>query len=302
MEEILERMNAVLYDKQRCDEEYERSLVSSEQFRFVTPPSTPGGSLMGSRAGSVRSLNSFNSRPSSVASDSTECEGAVSGNRSRNNSVSSYQSSHQSNSHNKRSSTLSTKSRDSGFSSQEILLLRQQEALKQNLNSPRHNSISSRTRDPSPIPGQHPAVITRRPPIPPKYRPLVPERKSSLDRCGPNFPNCADNNNYPRRSFNEKTPTNGNIIFDQQQQSAALDNIEYSSFSSHSTNSSGYGSVNIGDPESPDADGDKTLRRHPRKTSEPEPGPGPAPDSSGSGSHAEYIRCLTERLSQSYDF
>ena len=57
------------------------------------------------------------------------------------------------------------------------------------------------------------------------------------------------------------------------------------------------------DPESPDADGDKTLRRHPRKTSEPEPGPGPAPDSSaGSGSHAEYIRCLTERLSQSYDF
>ena len=30
------------------------------------------------------------------------------------------------------------------------------------------------------------------------------------------------------------------------QQSAALDNIEYSSFSSHSTNSSGYGSVNIG--------------------------------------------------------
>ena len=89
--------------------------------------------------------------------------------------------------------------------------------LSKNLNSPRHNSISSRTRDPSPIPGQHPAVITRRPPIPPKYRPLVPERKSSLDRCGPNFPNCADNNNYPRRSFNEKTPTNGNIICDQQQ-------------------------------------------------------------------------------------
>ena len=30
------------------------------------------------------------------------------------------------------------------------------------------------------------------------------------------------------------------------QQSAVLDNVEYSSFSSHSTNSSGYGSVNIG--------------------------------------------------------
>ena len=150
MEEIWEKMNAVLFDKQRFDEvmqrqyfletkilfkEYERSLVSqtAEQFRFVTPPSTPGGSLMGSRAGSVRSLNSFSSRPCSVASDGTgtEFEAAAGGNRSRNNSVSSYQSANQSNPHNKRSSTLSTKSQDSGFSSQDILLLRQQEALKQ---------------------------------------------------------------------------------------------------------------------------------------------------------------------------
>jgi len=274
--------------------------------RFVTPPSTPGGSLMGSRAGSVRSLNSFSSRPCSVASDGTgtECEAAAGGSRSRKNSVSSYQSANQSNPHNKRSSTLSTKSQDSGFSSQDILLLRQQEALKQNLNSPRHNSIVSRTRDPSPVPGSHPSLITRRPPIPPKYRPVVPERKSSLDRFGHSFINCADNNNFSRPSLNEKTPTNDNIMFDQQViklNCAALDNAEYSSFSSHSTNSSGYGSVNIGDTESPDADGDKTLRRHPRKTSDSGHCPPPVLDSD-SGSHAEYIRSLTERLSQSYDF
>ena len=67
---------------------------------------------MGSRTGSVRSLNSF-SRPSSVASDNISASDGDSFNRSRNNSVSSYQSLHQSNS-NKRCSTISTKSRDSG--------------------------------------------------------------------------------------------------------------------------------------------------------------------------------------------
>ena len=132
MEEVVDRMNKVLFDRQRNDEEYEHVLVSrNEQYSFITPPSTPGGSMMGSRTGSVRSLNSF-SRPSSVASDSINGDGD-NFNRSRNNSVSSYQSLHQgNNSNNKRSSTISTKSRDSGFSSQEILLLRQQqETLKQ---------------------------------------------------------------------------------------------------------------------------------------------------------------------------
>lgn len=131
LEEIVERLNKVLYDRQKSEEDYEHVLVSrQEQFSFVTPPSTPGGSLMGSRAGSIRSLNSF-SRPSSVASDSINGD-VDSFPRSRNNSVSSYQSLNQSNPNNKRASTISTKSRDSGFSSQEILLLRQQqESLKQ---------------------------------------------------------------------------------------------------------------------------------------------------------------------------
>lgn len=131
LEEIVERLNKVLYDRQKSEEDYEHVLVSrQEQFSFVTPPSTPGGSLMGSRTGSIRSLNSF-SRPSSVASDSINGD-VDSFPRSRNNSVSSYQSLNQSNPNNKRASTISTKSRDSGFSSQEILLLRQQqESLKQ---------------------------------------------------------------------------------------------------------------------------------------------------------------------------
>ena len=128
----MDRMSKVLFDRQKCDEEYEHVLVSKhDQFNFSTPPSTPGGSLMGSRTGSVRSLNSFSSRPSSVASDSVVGD-SDSFSRSRNNSVSSYQSLHQSNSNNKRCSTISTKSRDSGFSSQEILLLKQQQdTLKQ---------------------------------------------------------------------------------------------------------------------------------------------------------------------------
>ena len=82
------------------------------------------------------------------------------------------------------------------------------------------------------------------------------------------------------------------------------------------------------DPESPDTDGDKTLRRHPRKTptttppisaensnftgsetGSPVAAPAPLTDYSGEtretesgASHAEYIRVLTDRLSLSYDF
>ena len=43
MEEVVDRMSKVLFDRQRSDEEYEHVLVSKpEQFSFVTPPSTPG--------------------------------------------------------------------------------------------------------------------------------------------------------------------------------------------------------------------------------------------------------------------
>lgn len=119
MEEVVERMNRVIYDSKKTDEEYDHVVSSrKDQFSFITPPSTPGGSVMGSRAGSIRSLNSF-SRPSSVASDTESCP------RSRNNSVSSYQSSHH------QQDNRNSKHSGSGFSSQEILLLKQQESLKQ---------------------------------------------------------------------------------------------------------------------------------------------------------------------------
>ena len=198
MEEVVERMNRVIFDSKKTEEEYDQMLsCRQEHFSFITPPSTPGGSM----SGSIRSLNSF-SRPSSVASDVESCS------RSRNNSISSYQSSHQDNRH----------SRDSGFSSQEILLLKQQESLKQvswilllkmwiletpdiacsqvysniqrspdrrhahiYMNSPSKPSGPRRTASPSPSPYAN--VVTRRPPLPPKFRPAVPERKSSLDRC-----------------------------------------------------------------------------------------------------------------------
>ena len=59
---------------------------------------------------------------------------------------------------------------------------------------------------------------------------------------------------------------------------------------------------------SPDCDGDKTLRRHPRKTQRGEvragaqvgATPSPSAENTPPASHAAYIRTLTERLS--YDF
>ena len=155
-------------------------------FRFVTPPPSPGpGSVLGSRTGSLRSLAS-SSRPASVASDCPGPDTEAGLGRSRNNSVSSYQSlNHQSSTNNKRYSTISTKSRDSGFSSQELVMLRQQEAVRQGG-------------------GQ---VVTRRPPLPPAHRsrPLVPERKSSLDRCNLTNGNNTSNNSNLNTSINSNT-------------------------------------------------------------------------------------------------
>ena len=66
---------------------------------------------------------------------------------------------------------------------------------------------------------------------------------------------------------------------------------------------------NILEPESPDADGDKTLRRQPRKSesgqsrsSPPSSEPEPETPNYPPTSHADYIRTLTDRLSLTYDF
>ena len=159
-------------------------------FSFVTPPPSPGpGSVLGSRAGSLRSLAS-SSRPASVASDCPGPDTEAGSSRSRNNSVSSYQSlNHQSGTNNKRYSTISTKSRDSGFSSQELVMLRQQEAVRQ-------------------VGGGQ--VVTRRPPLPPAHRcrPLVPERKSSLDRCNLTNSNLNTSNTCLNSNLNSSFNSN----------------------------------------------------------------------------------------------
>ena len=198
-EEVVARMVAAVARDQEPECE---ALLGPATFSFVTPPPSPGpGSVLGSRAGSLRSLAS-SSRPASVASVASDCPGPdteAGSSRSRNNSVSSYQSlNHQSGTNNKRYSTISTKSRDSGFSSQELVMLRQQEAVRQ-------------------VGGGQ--VVTRRPPLPPAHRsrPLVPERKSSLDRCNLtnsnlNTSNTCLNSNL-NSSFNSNLNSNTNTSF-----------------------------------------------------------------------------------------
>ena len=87
--EVMEKLNKIIMDPFK-DTHFERNSISfvinsKESYIFATPPSTPGGSKMGSRSNSVRSINSF-SRSSSVARN----EDAESY-RSRNNSISSHQ-------------------------------------------------------------------------------------------------------------------------------------------------------------------------------------------------------------------
>ena len=60
---------------------------SNESYSFATPPSTPGGSAMGSRSSSIRSINSFSRSSSESRYRFVEAERF----RSRNNSVSSHQ-------------------------------------------------------------------------------------------------------------------------------------------------------------------------------------------------------------------
>ena len=87
--EVMEKVNKIILDPYKDSDDYKQvaSLVnlSKESFCFATPPSTPGGSAMGSRT--IKSINSF-SRPSSSAGSVNEDKESY---RSRNNSVSSQQ-------------------------------------------------------------------------------------------------------------------------------------------------------------------------------------------------------------------
>ena len=70
--QVVEKMGRVVLDGGR-EAEQQQQLISSflcsqEQYSYSSPPPSPAASNMGSRAGSIRSVNSFSSRPSSVAS------------------------------------------------------------------------------------------------------------------------------------------------------------------------------------------------------------------------------------------
>ena len=75
--EVMEQINTIIFDPNKNKDEANSVVnfvnTSQETFWFATPPSTPGGSLMGSRTGSLRSINSF-SIPSSEASSESESE------------------------------------------------------------------------------------------------------------------------------------------------------------------------------------------------------------------------------------
>ena len=102
-------------------------------------------------------------------------------------------------------------------------------------NSPRHHSLTRQQSSATPHQGPYSSVVTRRPPIAPKYKPAVPERKSSLDRSNfsdrcantPGSLSCLANNNFipgPSSSssvnhgnnsqycLEDKTPTNDNNV------------------------------------------------------------------------------------------
>ena len=87
--EVMESMNKMIMDPFKDNDGESVSFFnnSEESYIFKTPPTTPGGSAMGSRTSSIRSICSF-SRSSSVARSHSEDAESF---RSRNNSVSSHQ-------------------------------------------------------------------------------------------------------------------------------------------------------------------------------------------------------------------
>ena len=89
--EVMNKMNKIIFDpfKDILDRENKTSFVDNikDIYIFLTPPSTPCGSVMGSRSSSIKSINSF-LRASQLTGSinlETDCY------RSRNGSVSSLQ-------------------------------------------------------------------------------------------------------------------------------------------------------------------------------------------------------------------
>jgi len=278
---VMEKMDDILLDPYNNSDDKENImhnvLKCKEYYCFETPPSTPGGSVLSSRTGSLRSINSF-SRSSSAANSDSEDQIIF---RSRQNSASSQQSYQRSNTNNlkKRNSTLSHQSQDSGFASQDLSFIRQESRKQFQSHSAFSSPIKSHpakkttspysVHDPSPLTfhGQTPLVIslpyhgqnrlatslrhnthniTSLPPRPPK--PAVPLRSSSLDRhsCQENSRMNEANSKRPQQNCNDKHFGSESATYEDtktptNETLSILDGKQFD-FESVSMSSSGYGS------------------------------------------------------------
>ena len=79
LDEVMDKLSRIIADPHNVPDTSDQVIndmkASGESFCFATPPSSPGGSALGSRRGSLRSLNSVSSsRASSAASIADERE------------------------------------------------------------------------------------------------------------------------------------------------------------------------------------------------------------------------------------
>ena len=72
--ENIDKSNSHPYHCEEDIKPVEYLSTSNESLWFTTPTSTPGGSLMGSRTSSLRSINSFSLTSSAASSDSEDQE------------------------------------------------------------------------------------------------------------------------------------------------------------------------------------------------------------------------------------
>jgi len=286
LEEVMEKMkNSIFYpshDADRCEDLTSFGNRRKQSFVFVTPPSTPGGSRMGSRSSSINSISRNSSSGESVQNLSY---------RSRQNSFSTQRG--KLSADQKRNSTISTKSSDSGFVSQDLSLVGQ-EAYKQAYSKFDHSSPNPRSNNflhsphykvptsSSPVPPSLPRTVTSTPcspshsatppltslpPLPRRPGPTIPVRRSSLSRACPAPPrsntcpdsyDCGDDAKTPTNE-DVKTPTNDQLYLP----GGECDNY----VSSGSSYSSGYESHYRTDTSTIDSiySDTRTLTRVPQK-------------------------------------
>lgn len=179
LDEVMDKLETVTADPHNVTDTADQVIRdmknAAETFSFKTPPSTPGGSMMGSRRGSVSSFSS--SRASSTASlhdrDTTQDQ------PQRRKHTDNY----------KRYSSVSCQSQNSGFTTPDIYCQRPNSSLSK-------NSVETRGRSTSRQRGEQPPVfstvrrahspyrpppdcvkVTRRPPLPHHIKMAVTDKQ-----------------------------------------------------------------------------------------------------------------------------